>query len=446
MLHITTDANVPFARQAFGAFGRVETLPGREITARALARTDALVVRSVTEVDAALLDDTPVRWVGTATAGTDHVDAGALRQRGVAFASAPGSNAASVVDWVLAALLAVAADRGEGLAGADAGDRRDGRRRRAAGAAGAGAGAGGDRVRPAATSRRGAGPCGDGGRAGAGRRRHAAHAADPRWGESEWPTRGLIDLAAAATMRRDAWLVNAPPAGASSRPTPRSPSPGRAPVLLDVWPNEPDPSPELVAAAAVATPHVAGYAWDGKVRGTRMLADALRQWARAQGLADVLDWRPALDPPEPIVAPEWMPSDANSPKASPLPGERPGEGFSGRSGGAGAEPKRPPHPNPDFAVPSGSPPRGEGTALGHPNTSTSRRTAWLDALARRVYDVRADDARFRAALADAPDRAAAFAELRRSYPQRRELSRYSVTGHVPDPLRTAVTNGLGLSL
>src|SRR5690606_16265400 len=116
-LRVLADANVPFADEAFGRYGPVRRLPGRAITRTDAAEADVLVVRSVTPVGAALLAGTPVRFVGTATAGTDHVDEGWRREAGVAFASAPGSNAESVVEYVLAALLALAAERGEGLRG-----------------------------------------------------------------------------------------------------------------------------------------------------------------------------------------------------------------------------------------------------------------------------------------------------------------------------------------
>ena len=75
-------------------------------------------------------------------------------------------------------------------------------------------------------------------------------------------------------------------------------------------------------------------------------------------------------------------------------------------------------------------------------------TAWLDALARQAADVRGDDARFRAALAGAEGeaRAVAFADLRKTYPVRREMDRYTVRGPVPEALRTAVSEGLGMRL
>ena len=74
-LRILVDEAVPLAEEAFGPFGRVTRVPGRSIGRAEVAAADALVVRSVTRVDEALLGGSPVRFVGTATIGTDHVDA-----------------------------------------------------------------------------------------------------------------------------------------------------------------------------------------------------------------------------------------------------------------------------------------------------------------------------------------------------------------------------------
>ena len=111
-LRIVCDANIPAAEDAFGPFGPVRLMPGAAISREALRDADVLLVRSVTRVDEALVSGTPVRFVGTATAGVDHVDADALARLGVAFASAPGSNATSVGEYVLAALLELADAQG----------------------------------------------------------------------------------------------------------------------------------------------------------------------------------------------------------------------------------------------------------------------------------------------------------------------------------------------
>jgi len=95
---ILVDGAVPLAEEAFGPLGEVRRAPGRSIGPADVAEVDALVVRSVTRVDRALLADSRVRFVGTATIGTDHVDEGWLGRRGIAFASAPGCNARSVAE------------------------------------------------------------------------------------------------------------------------------------------------------------------------------------------------------------------------------------------------------------------------------------------------------------------------------------------------------------
>src|SRR5690606_1766849 len=106
---ILVDQALPFAREAFGPFGDVTVLPGGDISAAAVYDADALIVRSGVRVNAALLEGSQVRFVGTATAGTDHVDTNYLAQQGITFAEAAGSNAESVADWFVAALLELAA-------------------------------------------------------------------------------------------------------------------------------------------------------------------------------------------------------------------------------------------------------------------------------------------------------------------------------------------------
>ncbi len=107
---IVADDAIAHAQAAFAELGEVHLLPSPAITPETLARVgaDALVVRSVTRVDAVLLDAAPrLRFVGTATAGTDHLDLDALTHRGITCASAAGCNAQAVAEWVIAALTVV---------------------------------------------------------------------------------------------------------------------------------------------------------------------------------------------------------------------------------------------------------------------------------------------------------------------------------------------------
>ena len=115
-LRIVADENMP-ALDLLSRVGEVLARPGRAIRPADLAAADVLLVRSVTRVDADLLAGTPVRFVGSATIGTDHIDTGWLRQAGIAFAHAPGCNAMAVAEYALQAVLDWVIGRGRPLAG-----------------------------------------------------------------------------------------------------------------------------------------------------------------------------------------------------------------------------------------------------------------------------------------------------------------------------------------
>ena len=116
-MQFVVDENIPFAREAFSHLGSVTLLPGRGITRETLRKADALIVRSVTKVDAALLDDTNVQFVGTATTGVEHIDREYLAARDIGFAAALGCNANAVAEYVLTALLVTAHAKGLSLGG-----------------------------------------------------------------------------------------------------------------------------------------------------------------------------------------------------------------------------------------------------------------------------------------------------------------------------------------
>lgn len=106
-MKIIADANIPFVVECFSSIGEVMVVKGREITPEVVADADALLVRSVTRVDSSLLAGSKVRFVGTATIGFDHVDTEYLSRNDIGFASAPGSNANSAAEYVIAALLEI---------------------------------------------------------------------------------------------------------------------------------------------------------------------------------------------------------------------------------------------------------------------------------------------------------------------------------------------------
>ena len=285
---------MPFAAEAFGRLGEVRLLAGRGISAGSLAQADCLAVRSVTRVDEKLLAGTPVKFVGTATIGTDHVDCVWLKQAGIGFASASGSNAVSVAEYVVAALCELAGrldfsleKTSIGVVGCGNVGRRLAARCRALG------------MTVVVNDPPLADLTGD----SVYRPLDEALACDvitlhvPLEKTGKYPTWHLTDDSFIGRLKPGAILLNTSRgAVADSAALHRAIDTGRlAAVVLDVWEGEPAIDTALLAKVAIATPHIAGYSFDGKVRGTRMIYEAA---CRHFGSAP--DWDPSLllPPPE----------------------------------------------------------------------------------------------------------------------------------------------------
>ncbi len=388
-LHIVADENIPLVREAFSTLGAVRLLPGRQITPDIVRDADVLLVRTVTRVDAALVEGSPLRFVGSASIGTDHVDLDALRAHGIAFAHAPGSNAESVVEYVLAALLRLAVWRGETLRGKTVGI--------------VGCGAIGERLAVRLTTFGARVLKNDPPLAERAMEAGASHdfvalsevlaEADvvtlhvPLTHAGPHATHHLFDQTTLNRLKPGAWLFNtARGAVVSNEALKEVLQAGRlGAVVLDVWEQEPTPDPDLLRRVDLATPHIAGHSYDGKLQGTCMLYHAL---TRHLGLPPAWDDAAALAP---------APDDA--------------------------------------------------LTLTPPDATRSE-TAWLDALTRRMYDLPADDMRLRRLLTRPRDEHAAFfIDLRKHYPRRRTFRLHTLACHaVPEAYRAAVEEGLRVRL
>jgi erythronate-4-phosphate dehydrogenase len=104
-IHIVVNKHTPYVVQAFEKIGKVTALGSHEITKDTVRDADILIVRSETKVNCDLLEGSRVKFVGTVTIGTDHVDKKYLAKNGISFVSAPGSNSNSVSEYVTGALL-----------------------------------------------------------------------------------------------------------------------------------------------------------------------------------------------------------------------------------------------------------------------------------------------------------------------------------------------------
>ena len=107
-MKIVADSGIRFVRECFSSIGEVELVPGLQITPAAVRHADVLIVRTATRVDAGLLSASSVRFAASATTGYDHIDLDFLRKNNIGFACGPGSNANSVAEYVVAAMLEAA--------------------------------------------------------------------------------------------------------------------------------------------------------------------------------------------------------------------------------------------------------------------------------------------------------------------------------------------------
>lgn len=103
-MKIVVDNKIPYVAEFFTPCDEIIYLPGEEIHHADLIDADLLLVRTVTPVDEKLLNNTAVKWVGTATTGIDHIDTPWLSKNHIAFADAAGANANAVLDYVLSCI------------------------------------------------------------------------------------------------------------------------------------------------------------------------------------------------------------------------------------------------------------------------------------------------------------------------------------------------------
>ena len=111
-MKIIIDRDIPFIQGLFEPYAEVVYLAGRDIDSEAVADCDALIVRTRTRCDENLLKDSHVRFIATATIGTDHIDTAYCFKHGIIVANAAGCNARGVLQWVAAVLRHITMRRG----------------------------------------------------------------------------------------------------------------------------------------------------------------------------------------------------------------------------------------------------------------------------------------------------------------------------------------------
>ncbi|MGH7493874.1 MAG: 4-phosphoerythronate dehydrogenase [bacterium] len=304
MLKILADENIPFAQEAFGTLGEVQVLPGRAIKSEVLRDVEVLLVRSITAVNAGLLRGTAVRFLGTATIGIDHIDLNYLQAHNIAFASAVGSNANSVAEYVTAALLHWAVSCRIDLPGKILGV--------------VGAGHVGSLVIQKARALGLQVLVDDPPLA----RKIRSERSVPPWDfcsldelmpadmvtvhtpllhDGSDPTFHLFDETRLRAMKRGSILINTARGAVVDNQALKKVLQAQhlSGAILDVWEHEPCPDLELLRRVNVATPHIAGYSFDGKLQGTLQIYVALCRFLGVPPTWDATSCLPA--PAQPVI-------------------------------------------------------------------------------------------------------------------------------------------------
>ena len=270
-MKIVADENLAFTEYFFAEFGDIHQAAGRSLSHDDVKDAEALLVRSVTKVNAQLIQNTPLKFVGSATIGTDHLDISAIEAQQIAWSNAAGCNAQAVAEYVITALL---------------------------------------KLNPALLTQSSQFTLGIIGLGNVGSRlaymakllgwnviaydpfvqHHDIQQVEleellknsdaitthvPLTKSGEYPTYHLINEHALSLMKSNAILINSARGPVVSETALIADiQKNNRQVVLDVFEHEPEISQQLLDLVTIVTPHIAGYSLEGKARGTQMIYEA----------------------------------------------------------------------------------------------------------------------------------------------------------------------------
>lgn len=282
-LKIIADSDIPFLEGVFEPYAEVSYRKGGEIRAGEVKDADALLVRTRTCCSRELLEGSSVKIIASATIGLDHIDLQWCDRNGILVSNAPGCNAGGVMEYVFSALYGVASRRTVDMAGKTIGI--------------IGVGNTGGRVAAMATY------------LGLGVLKY-----DPPREKAEGPfefcslerllaesdivtlhvplnaeTRNMANAAFFKQMKEGAFFINCCRGEVVDEKALKNARPALGGLILDVWCNEPNVDRELLDMTDIATPHIAGYSYQGKQNAT---AAIVRATARFFGIRKLYNFFP----------------------------------------------------------------------------------------------------------------------------------------------------------
>lgn len=288
-IKIVADSAIPFLEGVMEPYADVVFIPGNKICHDDIKDADALMIRTRTHCNAELLEGTSVKFIATATIGTDHIDFPYCDSHGIVVRNAPGCNAGGVMEYVFSALYGLASRKAINLEGDTIGI--------------IGVGHVGSLIERMALALG-----------------FRVLKCDPPRAAAEGPfgfcdleyllknsqivtmhtpldetTRGMADTHFFDLMQPGAFFINASRGEVVCDDALKAAIPKLGPVIIDTWNNEPNIDKELMDMVDIATPHIAGYSYQGKQNGT---AAAVRAVAHYFGFPELFEFYPKAEFPE----------------------------------------------------------------------------------------------------------------------------------------------------
>lgn len=288
-IKIVADSAIPFLEGVMEPYADVVYIPGNKICHDYIIDADAMMIRTRTHCNAELLEGTSVKFIATATIGTDHIDFPYCDSHGIVVRNAPGCNAGGVMEYVFSALYGLASRKAINLEGDTIGI--------------VGVGHVGSLIERMALALG-----------------FRVLKCDPPRAAAEGPfgfcdleyllknsqvvtmhtpldetTRGMADSHFFDLMQPGAFFINASRGEVVCDDALKAAMPKLGPVIIDTWNNEPNIDKELMDMVDIATPHIAGYSYQGKQNGT---AAAVRAVAHYFGFKELFEFYPKAEFPE----------------------------------------------------------------------------------------------------------------------------------------------------
>ena len=285
-LKIVADSNIPFLKGVFEPYADMVYIDGLNIGRQDVRDADALIIRTRTRCNESLLGDSRISMIATATIGTDHIDFGFCDSRGIEVHNSQGCNAGGVMQYVFSALYGTASRKSIKLDHPVMGI--------------IGVGNVGKKIEHLA--------------------RYLGFdvlRCDPPRAAKEGPegfcsleyllvnstivtlhtpldetTRRMADSDFFGLMRPGSFFINAARGEIVDETALMEAIPKLGPVIIDTWNHEPDINTALMDMVDIATPHIAGYSYQGKLNGT---ASAVQAVARHFGIEELYDFYPEYD-------------------------------------------------------------------------------------------------------------------------------------------------------